>query len=229
MSEWFPATVAEAARGRSSLVQLALNVPHELASVFRTPGQYHRVGLDRDDNPYAIASAPGHARFEYLVRRAPGLAERWAALEPGDEVRVSLPHGPGFPLGLARGHSLVLVATGAGFAPIRSALELVAEQRAAFKSVRAVVGVHAPDDLAWDADLPRWARRDIIVHQVVSTPDARWSGRVGHVQDHLEALAPAEDDAVAFLCGQPEMVAEVGAELGRRGVPPGRVFLNLPR
>jgi len=229
MSQWFRATVAEAAQGRSSLVKLALNVPHELASAFRAPGQYHRVRVDQDDNPYAIASAPGHARFEYLVRRAPGLAERWADLEPGDEVRVSLPRGAGFPLGLAEGRSLALVATGAGFAPIRSVLELVAEQRSAFGAVHALVGVHAPEDLAWASDLPRWAKQGIAVHQVVSTPGGRWSGRVGHVQGHLEVLEPTLDDGVAFLCGQGEMVAELGAALTRRGVPPEWVFLNPPR
>jgi len=226
MHKWFAATVAETAPGRSTLLQLALNVPHELASTFQTPGQYHRVRIDHDENPFAIASPPGQARFEYLVKRSPGLAARWASLEPGAQVMVSLPHGPGFPLARARGRALVLVATGAGFAPVRSVIEVIAHDRAAYGPVHALVGLRSQKDLAWEADLARWAACGIVVEHVVSSPDGHWSGRVGRVQEHLDILHLG--DTVVFLCGQHEMIVDLRAAFGRRGMSKDRVFLNLP-
>jgi len=227
MTEWYPATIAEAATGSAPLLELALQVPPSVARAFRAPGQYHRVRLQGTDNPFAMASAPGHEPFRYLVRRAPGLAEAWAEPPVGALVEVSMPRGPGFPLAEARGRPLLLVGTGTGFAPLRSVLEAVLEDRAAFGPLHALVGVHAPRELVWAGEVGRWAAQGISVEPVVSTPDAAWKGRVGHVQDHLQVLPTA--GAVAFLCGQSAMVSDVIRALGERGLPAERVFLNLPR
>jgi NAD(P)H-flavin reductase len=227
MSEWYPATVAEPAVAGAALLELALQVHPEVARAFRAPGQYHRVRIAGVENPYAIASAPGREPFRYLVRRAPGVAEAWASLPAGAALEVSLPKGPGFPLPEARGRRLVLVGTGTGFAPLRSVLEAVLEERSRYGPVQALVGVHAPGELVWAHDLPRWAAEGVRVDAVVSTPDRDWAGRVGHVQDHLAELEV--EGGVAFLCGQGAMVADVTRALAARGLTSEHVFLNLPR
>jgi NAD(P)H-flavin reductase len=120
------------------------------------------------------------------------------------------------------------VAAGTGFAPIRSVLESVADERDAYGAVRALVGVRTELDLScWKRELARWERLGIFVHHVISQPNGHWSGRAGHVQEHLDTLALVED-GVAFLCGQREMVADVRAALTMRGLGTERVFLNLP-
>jgi CDP-4-dehydro-6-deoxyglucose reductase len=227
MAEWYPATVAEAATASAALLKLSLHVPPQVAQAFEAPGQYHRVRLDGVENPFAIASAPGREPFQYLVRRSPGVAAAWAELPEGAPLEVSLPGGPGFPLAAARGRPLLLVGTGSGFAPLQSALEAVLAEREAFGPVHALVGVHSADELVWEPDVARWAAHRVWVEPVVSTPDGAWRGRVGHVQDHLEEL-PVRD-AVAFLCGQSAMVADVTRALAARGLRPDHVFLNLPR
>jgi NAD(P)H-flavin reductase len=226
MSEWYPATVAATARAGAALLELSLHVPPPVVRAFRAPGQYHRVRIGGLENPYAIASAPGRGPFRYLIRRAPGASEAWALLPEGAPVEVSLPQGPGFPLVEALGRPLVLVGTGTGFAPLRSVLEAVLEDRQAFGPVHALVGVHAPLELVWSPELARWERQGISVRHVVSTPDAGWRGLVGHVQDHLLGLPTVA--GVAFLCGQAAMVTDVTRAFAERGIPPERVFLNLP-
>jgi NAD(P)H-flavin reductase len=227
MSEWYPATVAEAATAGAPLVELSLHVPPEVAGAFHAPGQYHRVRLAGAENPFAIASGPGTEPFRYLLRRNPGVAAAWAALPVGARLEVSLPRGPGFPLSVARRRPLLLVGTGTGFAPLRSVVEAVLADRAAFGPVYGLVGVHWSQELLWQPQVARWAAQDIRVEGVVSTPGAGWGGRVGHVQDHLTAL-PLEG-AVAFLCGQAAMVSEVTATLAAGGLHPDHVFLNVPR
>lgn len=227
MTEWYPATVAEPAAAGALLLELALHVPPEVARAFRVPGQYHRVRVGGAESHYALASAPGHEPFRYLVRRTPGVAAAWAGLGAGAALEVSLPRGPGFPLPVARGRPLVLVGTGTGFAPLRSVVEAVLEDRGAYGPVHALVGVHAPGELVWAPELARWEAQGVAVQHVVSTPDAGWRGRVGHVQEHLQALPTG--DAVAFLCGQEAMVSDVTRLLAERGLPAERVFLNVPR
>jgi CDP-4-dehydro-6-deoxyglucose reductase len=227
MQQWYPATITESVQLGDSLSRLTMRVPREVAGSFLTPGQYHRVRIAESDNHFAIASGPGQPDFSYLVRPHKALGGRWASLPVGAEVQVGPVEGPGFPLRLARDRALVMVATGTGFAPIRSVLEAIAAERQAYGPVHALVGVHAASELAWGADAPRWASLGLHVHTVVSRPDPSWKGATGHVQAHLGRLPIA--DAVAFLCGQAEMVETVSDALAQRGLPPERVFLNLAR
>lgn len=227
MPEWFPATLTESRAIGDSLLALTLDVPAEVSTSFHTPGQYHRVRVGNVDNHFAIASGPRHGRFQYLVRRHKALLGAWASLPLGAQVDVSRVEGPGFPIRLAQGRALVMVATGTGFAPIRSVLQAIAADRSSFGPVHVLAGLHEPHEVPWPDETLTWASADLHVHHVVSKPDASWHGLIGHVQAHLARLPV--DDAVVFLCGQPEMVADVTASLGRRGLPPERVFLNLPR
>jgi NAD(P)H-flavin reductase len=227
MSEWFSAAMAESVSVGDSLVRLALQVPVEVSSSFSTPGQYHRVRVEGADNLFAIASRPGSPRFEYLVRRNAGVAAQLATLPVGTSVAVSRAQGPGFPISLGHGRRVLMVATGTGFAPVRSVLEHVAAHRERFGAVQALLGVRSELERPGPDELERWAAAGLQLAATVSHPSAEWRGLVGHVQAHLAGLEVG--DAVAFLCGQREMVADVTAALMRRGLPAERVGLNLPR
>jgi CDP-4-dehydro-6-deoxyglucose reductase len=227
MPEWFPATLTESRAIGDSLTALTLDVPSEVATSFHTPGQYHRVRIGSVDNRFAMASAPRQSRFDYLVRRHKALLGAWASLPVGAQLEVGLVEGPGFPLRLAYQRTLLMIATGTGFAPIRSVLQAIVADRSHYGAVHVLAGLHSPREVPYPAETAAWAAAGFHVHHVISQPDTSWQGHVGHVQAHLSHLPV--DDALAFLCGQPEMVTEVTAALGRRGLPPERVFLNLPR
>ncbi|MEW6430616.1 MAG: NAD-binding oxidoreductase [Myxococcota bacterium] len=227
MPGWHRATITTLDDAGPGLVHLSLAVPRDVASKFHTAGQYHRLRASSlEEAVLAIASTPGEAPFEYLVKRAGAGAALLDGAKAGDAVEVTPPEGPGFPLHLARGRNLVLVATGTGFAPIRSVLRAVARERAAFGRVTALYGVTSRAHLAWQAELDAWAAQGLTVLPTLTAADASWTGRVGRVQQHLAELLV--DDAVAFLCGQRAMVDEVRDALARRGLPPERVYLNHP-
>lgn len=221
---WAKLTVNEAVG--PDLHRLTLEVPTHVALGFHSPGQYHRVRMANGDEAiFAIASAPGRGQFEYLIRTNEGVAKQWAALPVGTEVEVTMPEGAGFPLDKAMGRNLLLVGTGTGFAPLRSVVNTIRSRRAHFGRIQGAYGVLSPAHLAYGPELSQWAVDDIHIIPTVTTTAEGWTGAVGFVQSQLDALAV--DDAVAFLCGQLEMIREVRALLGRRGLPPERVFLNF--
>ncbi len=225
MQEWAEATLTHNVAVGPGLHRLTVQVPPEVAAAFHRPGQYHWVRFaEAGEAPFAIASAPGADAFEYLVRRTGLVSTTWTDLEVGATLEVSLPEGKGFPLEAARGRPLWLVGTGTGWGPLRSVLRALLREREAWGPVRAVYGAHSPTQLAFSAEFDALRAAGVELVPTVSMPDADWRGAVGYVQQHLGPALP--EGAVAFLCGQPEMMRDVTALLGPLGVPPERVFLN---
>ncbi len=227
MPGWSRATITHNDVVTPGLHRLTLSVTEEVAKAFQAPGQYHRVRIASGQVAvFAIASAPGSSVFEYLVRTVGEVAEAWTALAPGAHVEVEQPQGPGFPVHLARGRRLIVIGTGTGYAPLRSVLQAIRGQRAHFGPVHGLYGANDPADLAWADEFAPLAVENIHITPTVSRTGPGWTGAIGRVQQLVETLPT--DDAVAFLCGQAEMVAEVTRLLAARGLPPERVFLNYP-
>lgn len=225
--EFLPATLISRAAVGPDLVTLSLQVPEAVSRALRSPGQYHRLrAASGHEALLAIASPPSARIFEYLVKAHGSGARLLDALSGGDTVDVSLPEGPGFPVGQAKGRNVFLVGTGTGFAPLRAVLEAVRLRRSDFGDVTALYGAASTASLAWSAAFDAWARERIALIPTLSKPEAHWTGLVGRVQAHVERMLP--DDAVTFLCGHRDMMTAVRAILVRRGVARDRVLLNLP-
>ena len=225
-SGWSKATLTQNDLAGPGLHRLTLEVPAAVASGFHVPGQYHRVRVaSGEDAPFAFASPPGEPRFEYLIRESEGVAGELTALPVGSELRVGMPEGPGFPVERARAHDLILVGTGTGFAPLRSVILTILKHRPQYHEVHGAYGVLTPAHLAFGAELADWKRQGVHITPTVTTPAADWKGAVGQVQALLPGMRVK--NAIAFVCGQPEMIAEVTRLLEGLGVPADRVFVNF--
>jgi NAD(P)H-flavin reductase len=193
-----------------------------------TPGQYVKLGVPGvGESWFAIASRPnkGGGIFEFLIKRGTPLADALLALKVGDPVDVSAPRGKGFPLDAGRGRNVLLFATGSGISAIRSVIEEIRNNRAAFKNVVLYFGARTPDAFAYGKELDAWERAGIRVIRTVSKPgDSGWKGLTGYVQAHLDQVEP---EAVAFVSGQKAMVQSCTEALAQRGLPKERVFLNF--
>jgi NAD(P)H-flavin reductase len=229
MPDWHPATVSTTSPAADGLTDLVLDIRGTpLVGTHVHPGQYVRLRLPgQEPGLFAIASPPEPqgTQWEFLLKDGSPLPDALIALSPGARVEVTLPEGKGFPLERARGHDLLLFATGSGISPIRSVIASIRREREAYGRVTLYFGARTPGAFAYWDELHEWEAGGVRVVRTVSQPGASgWQGLTGYVQAHLGE--ESVEGAVAFLCGQSEMVQGVKATLQARGVPKDAIFLN---
>lgn len=229
MSRWYEAKISAVHPAAEGLTSIELDLKGTpLAGTHQMPGQYVTLGMAGvGQGTFAIASSPDEGRnFEFLVKGGSPLADALRGARPGTKVQISLPAGKGFPLDRASGKNLLLFATGSGISAIRSVIEWVRGHRSDFGRVYLYFGARTPGAFAYEAELAEWEKTGIEVIRSVSQPgESGWKGLTGYIQNHIGELNV--ENAVAFLCGQKSMVADVTRALRQRGVSPKDIHLNF--
>ena len=231
--EWYRGVVATVGPAAEGCFHFHLDVPKGVSSSYAIPGQFVRLkpavappGMFALAQPPPIRQAQGErTRFEFLIKRGTPIAEELWAVKPGDAVEVSRVQGKGFPIDKARGHNVLLVATGTGLTPMRAVIDHVRADRRAWGKVTLLFGAFTPAHFPWADEYPLWEKDGIAVQPTVSEDVPGWKGPHGFVQTLVKSVPI--DDTEAFLVGQREMVAEVRELLTSRGMPNERVHLNF--
>jgi NAD(P)H-flavin reductase/ferredoxin len=210
---------------------IQLRFPAGVRARFRA-GQYLTVTLPGGDTRnYSMANPPHQNDGALLhVRRVPGgrfSEQELDGLAKGDTLQIELPFGEFF-LDPDSDRPALLVATGTGFAPIKSIVEDQIKQGAT-RPLHLYWGAREEADL-YQADLPaRWAAKYgwFTFTPVLSQPDPGWSGRTGNV--HQAALSDHPDlrGHEVYACGNPDMTTAARADLvGAAGLDPNRFFCD---
>lgn len=208
--------------------ELALEVRHfvfELPEVERfefVPGQFLSFVAEIGDNPitraYSLAAPPNANRFELCLNRvregrfSPYLFD----LAAGAEVQMTGPYGM-FVLRRPVNDS-VFVATGTGIAPIRAIL-LHHLPRELDHRFTLIFGVRYERGILYSAEFEAMARDypNFRFWPTLSRPEPEWTGRTGHVQQHLFDAAGSRRDLDFYICGLKAMVDDVRALLKTSG------------
>ncbi|HVL55059.1 MAG TPA: 2Fe-2S iron-sulfur cluster-binding protein [Burkholderiaceae bacterium] len=206
------AKVHRVARAADDVSIIALRFPAGTRVKFRA-GQYLEVLLE-DGHRRAFSMAnPPHQNdgAELHVRHVAGglFTERvLPSLQAGDRLRVELPFG-NFHLNDERDDPAILVASGTGFAPMKSILE------AAFraKSQRRFVlywGARRRKDLylaelplKWQSQHPNFSFVPVLSEPA---PQDQWTGRIGLVHRIVMEDYPMLQQHEIYACGVPAMV-----------------------
>ncbi|MEO1091271.1 MAG: FAD/NAD(P)-binding protein [Pseudomonadota bacterium] len=198
---------------------------------FGQPGQFNMLApLGIGEAAISLSGPPTSPDLEHTVRSVGAVSEALRRMRPGDWVGVRGPYGFGWPIDLARGQDVVLVAGGIGLAPLRPAIEMVLDERAAFGRVLLLYGARTPADRLFLADLERWrSRPDVDVAVSVDYAEPGWQGRVGFVTAMLPQLRVDPARTVAFACGPEVMMRAVATALQARGIRKSAIFLSMER
>jgi NAD(P)H-flavin reductase len=215
---WCDARITRAWAESETLRGLAFS-SEEVSRRHHAPGQYVRIRVNGDENPYALASEPGARDLELLFKVETELTGAMSALAPGDVIKVSAPAGRGFPLARHDGHDLLLVAAGTGIAPLRAVVRSVLRDRRRFGAVTLFYGQREPGHFAYAREWASWRAADVVVVPVVSSDGRRVQDAVARRRPHLER-------AVAYVAGMAPMIDELKRVLGELGLAQGRLFLN---
>jgi CDP-4-dehydro-6-deoxyglucose reductase len=211
---------------------LRLKLPGNAALRFRA-GQYVEVILeDGARRSFSLANAPyEQGTIELHVRYVPnGLftTRVFKQLKPGDPLTIEGPRG-GFYL-RDENRPVVLVASGTGFAPIKSMM-LDGIRRKLPGPAHLYWGGRRKQDL-YMLDVPSaWVRKttSFSFHPVLSAPEAgdAWTGRTGLVHEAVLADFPDLSAYDVYACGVPAMVEAARRDFYGAGLPPGRFFADL--
>lgn len=216
-----------------SVTILDLRYPIGRRTPFRA-GQFLNVILDDGDTrSYSLANSPQHNDLAQLhVRHEPGgafSARILQQLEFHDTVEIEAPFGEFFVEDPAEGADqagspILLLATGTGFAPMRSIiLDHIA--RRLTRPVHLYWGARTVEDLYQFSTLQAWAGRFdwLSFTPVLSRPHPGWEGATGWVQQVAIADHADLGGHQVYACGSESMTRSAAEELGRaRGIPPER-------
>jgi NAD(P)H-flavin reductase len=196
------------------------------------PGQFTMLYLfGVGEVPISSSGDPQlEARLVHTIRAAGAVTRGLCAVRPGDVVGVRGPFGNSWPLELARGKDVVVVAGGIGLPPLRPSIYQVLGSREEYGNLVLLYGGRSPTELVFRQEVERWrARLDATVEVTVDTAGHDWRGRVG-VVTRLIPRAPFDpENAVAMIVG-PEIMMRFAAEaLIERGMPAASIYVSLER
>jgi NAD(P)H-flavin reductase/ferredoxin len=205
---------------------LDLRFPIGRRAPFRA-GQFLNVHLPGGDTrPYSLANSPQHNdAAELHVRTEPGgrfSEEIVARLRPGDTVTVETPFGES--VVDDDDEPMLLLATGTGFAPIKSIVEdQIARRRR--RALHLYWGGRTEEDLYFADRARRWAARYdwFRFTPVLSRPPAGWRGATGWVQQAALRDYPDLSGHEVYACGGEAMTTAALSTLTRAaGLPEDR-------
>lgn len=187
------------------------------------PGQFvslrHSIAGEHLTRAYSLASPPnGDNRFELCLNHLPGgpFSSFLFDLHPGDEVEMQGPLGY-FVLRRPLRDSL-FVATGTGVAPIRSMITHLLAHDSPHR-LDLLFGARYPETILYRDQFEQLAAQhpSFGFHPTLSRAPASWTGRRGHVQQHLFDLLAGRTDVDVYICGLKAMVNDVRTRLKEAG------------
>jgi ferredoxin-NADP reductase len=209
------------------------------------PGQYMTIGVMVDgrivQRPYSVASPPvvaGTDGYEFYVRLVEGgtFTPLLWRMPLGQKMRMIGPKGK-FMLAPEDDRTHVFISSGTGNAPFVSMMKQLIADGAPRPAVF-LNGVSYQHEIGYRELLEGWERSGeypVRYLPTVSRPsdpaNASWTGRTGRVET---ILAPVLDElgltaanSVAYICGNPDMIAAAEATLLGRGYPEDQVHKEL--
>ncbi|MBI3343184.1 hypothetical protein HY032_03430 [Candidatus Gottesmanbacteria bacterium] len=192
-------------------------------------GQYviFLIGVPKNRHTLSIASPPSVKNdVEILQSVAPmGEGSKWLlGLKPGDTVQFIGPLGK-FILQKESPRQKVFVATGCGYAPLRSMIHDYLDSGGT-APVRLWWGMRYETDVLWQEELASLAARYPNFHYTVtlSKPAESWTGSRGRVTQHVAGETPELPASEFYLCGSRQMIVDMRELLTQNGVPSGQLY-----
>jgi ferredoxin-NADP reductase len=196
------------------------------------PGQHTMVHFEADGEeearPYTAIGRPGTNQLVLAIKRYDDgtgsvyMHER----TPGDEIEIEPVDGNLYARDLDR--DAAFFATGTGITPLYPIVAQYALKGTG--SAHLLFGERDQEHLIFreSFDQLRAGYEHVSAEYVLSDADDGWTGRTGHVQDHLEASLEEGvgdlEETDCYVCGVPEMVVETTDLLVDAGVADDRIY-----
>lgn len=169
-------------------------------------------------------------RLVYTIRSVGNATASIVTRKPGDFIGVRTSFGSSWPVELARGRDVLLVAGGIGLAPLRPVISYVANHRSDYGRFILLYGARTPKDLLFHNELRGWAKMPAAqVLMTVDKSDATWRGKVGLVTRLFNWVTLNPERTIAMTCGPEIMMHFVVRELLVRKFDASQIYLSMER
>ena len=194
------------------------------------PGQFMMVYVfGVGEVPISVSGPPNRPDSVVLTVRSVGAVTRAVcASDPGAVLGLRGPFGNAWPIELAAGGDVLVVAGGIGLAPLRPVLLHALDHRGEYGTVALLYGARTPADLLYTVELDGW-REAIGVDVTVDAAGAGWQGGVGVVPKLVAGAQVKPSATTAFVCGPEIMMRFTVEALLERGLSPERIHVSMER
>lgn len=181
--------------------------------------------------PISISGDPTKPRMLVHTTRSVGtVTKAMRRLKRGDILGVRGPFGSHWPVELAAGKDVVIVAGGIGLAPLRPAMYQLLSHRDQYGKVVLLYGSRTPEEILFPRELERWRSQfDLEVHVTVDRAMGGWRGNVGVVTTLIQKAPFNARNTTALVCGPEVMMRFTVMELLKRGVKTDNVHISMER
>lgn len=182
----------------------------------------------------SIASPPSEKTSITLVHDVSpmGPYSKWAlCAKVGDQMQLMGPLG-NFVAHKESPRRKVFVATGTGIAPFHSMVfDLLSNSVLSTIDYELILywGLRHEEDIFWQKEFEELSGSypNFRFVLTLSQPSALWTGKQGHVQDHIFAGEVNLPNTDVYICGNKKMVGEMRTRLQAAGVPEEQVRFEL--
>lgn len=212
------------------LLLVSLDVEHQVARAYTTPGQYVEVRTASGNGYFVLASDVDTTPWQLLVKNAGGAADALATLALGSELAVEGPLGAGFPVERMKGRHVVVALVGSALGVARAVIDRRIEDGAA-GATHLFLGLRTPLDLPIRHEVQAWTERGVPVvlclsggdldHHLDVLPKARRvSGYVQHAVTRALEIGDVPHGSLVVAAGPKGMLADMRS-LGESRRPAG--------
>ena len=198
-----------------------------------TPGQFMMLGIPGIGESAISISNTQNGNLVYLTIRNVGNVTNYLYnMKKGESINIRGPYGMGWPLEIAKGKDIIIVAGGMGIAPLRGLINHIINNRKNYGYLEIIYGARTPDDMIFKYEFNNWNKiKNSTLHltadQVLeSTP---FECKIGLVTSCFPMMKTHHRNAITLICG-PEIMMRYAAKcLETIGFADKQIFLSLER
>jgi predicted ferric reductase len=200
------------------------------------PGQFAWLSLGRSpyrarEHPFSFSGSAEHPReLRFTIKELGDFTRTIGRTPVGTVAYVDGPHGVFTPDAYPGAPGFVMIAGGVGIAPMMSMLRTLAD-RGDQRPLELLYGNSSWERVLFREELATLPERlNLRVTLVLHEPHPGWTGPTGMLSPEVVRAAISATslrDHVFFLCGPQPMTDSVQATLRERGVPLGRMHVEL--
>jgi len=198
-----------------------------------TPGQFMMLGIPGIGESAISISNTQNGNLIYLtIRNVGNVTNYMSNMKKGESINIRGPYGMGWPLEIAKGKDIIIVAGGMGIAPLRGLINHIINNRKNYGYLEIIYGARTPDDMIFKYEFNNWNKiKNSTLHltadQVLeSTP---FECKIGLVTSCFPMMKTHHRNAITLICG-PEIMMRYAAKcLETIGFADEQIYLSLER